>query len=103
MSMAKLPMKKRLPRVKVRANLDGFKTIVGRPITKASTKKKTESSNATTKPLYCLKKCNEPHRNAPGGTNTKVSRLGEWGGGGKAVATSKSKCHARKKEGKNTP
>lgn len=51
LSMAKLPMKKRLPRVNVRANLDGFIKMVGRPITNASTKKKTESSNATTKPL----------------------------------------------------
>lgn len=50
LSMAKLPMKKKLPRVKVNANLCGLKTIVGRPITNARAKKTTDSSNASTKP-----------------------------------------------------
>lgn len=50
LSMAKLPMKKKLPSVKVSANLCGLPNTIGSPTTNASTKKATDSNNDTTKP-----------------------------------------------------
>lgn len=58
--MAKLPMKKRLPSVNVKANLLGLIRIVGIPIKNASAKNRTDKSNATTKP--CM-----PHAGLRGG------------------------------------
>lgn len=49
LSIAKLPMKNKLPSVKDMANLDGANMRVGRPIKNARAKKSTDTSKANTK------------------------------------------------------
>ena len=73
LSMAKLPMKKKLPNVNVKANLCGLKMIVGSPMKNARAKNTTDNSRATTKP-WKTKHNREKNEEGEGG-----GRRGRWG------------------------